>query len=82
MLNRQGRPSSVGEAGSTVHPTFTGNKALAQVMAHGSDALRAPPPRLYAGGYPLRPVLERVVESLGRHGLLPERGYLQKELPA
>ena len=31
MLNRQGRPSSVGEAGSAVHPTFTGNKALAQI---------------------------------------------------
>ena len=31
MLNRQGRPSSAGEAGTTAHPTFTGNKALAQV---------------------------------------------------
>jgi glycine dehydrogenase subunit 2 len=31
MLNRQGRPSSVGEAGTNEHPTFTGNKALAQI---------------------------------------------------
>ena len=31
MLNRQGRPSSAGEAGTTAHPTFTGNKALAQI---------------------------------------------------
>jgi glycine dehydrogenase subunit 2 len=31
MLNRQGRPSSAGEAGTTTHPTFTGNKALAQI---------------------------------------------------
>ena len=55
------------------------NKALAQVMAYGSDALRAPPPRLYAGGHLPRPVMERVVASLGRHGLLPERGYLQEQ---
>ena len=55
------------------------NKALAQVMAYGSDALRAPPPRLYAGGHLPRPVMERVVDSLGRHGLLPERGYLQEQ---
>lgn len=31
MLNRQGRPSAAGEAGTNVHPTFTGNKALAQI---------------------------------------------------
>lgn len=31
MLNRQGRPSSAGEASQTEHPTFTGNKALAQI---------------------------------------------------
>ena len=31
MLNRQGRPSSAGEAGTNAHPTFTGNKALAQI---------------------------------------------------
>jgi dihydrodipicolinate synthase/N-acetylneuraminate lyase len=56
------------------------NKALAQVMAYGNDALRALPPRLYAGGHLPRPVMERVVASLGRHGLLPERGYLQEQL--
>jgi glycine dehydrogenase subunit 2 len=31
MLNRQGRPTAAGHAGDTAHPTFTGNKALAQV---------------------------------------------------
>jgi glycine dehydrogenase subunit 2 len=31
MLNRQGRPSTAGEAGTNAHPTFTGNKALAQI---------------------------------------------------
>ena len=31
MLNRQGRPSSAGQAGSTENPTFTGNKALSQL---------------------------------------------------
>ncbi|KLK91229.1 glycine dehydrogenase [Microvirga vignae] len=31
MLNRQGRPTAAGEAGINAHPTFTGNKALAQV---------------------------------------------------
>ncbi|MBF9195491.1 aminomethyl-transferring glycine dehydrogenase subunit GcvPB [Microvirga terrestris] len=31
MLNRQGRPSSAGQAGTAEHPTFTGNKALAQI---------------------------------------------------
>ena len=63
------------------NPFTNANKALVQVMAYGSDALRAPPPRLYAGGHLPRRVLERVVDSLGRHGLLPERGYLN-ERPA
>ena len=58
------------------------NKALVQAMAYGNDALRAPLPRLYAGGHLPRRVLERVVNSLGRHGLLPERGYLRNERPA
>jgi glycine dehydrogenase subunit 2 len=31
MLNRQGRPTGAGEAGSNPHPTFTGNRALAQI---------------------------------------------------
>ena len=31
MLNRQGRPTAAGEAGANAHPTFTGNKALAQI---------------------------------------------------
>lgn len=31
MLNRQGRPSSAGQAGTADNPTFTGNKALSQI---------------------------------------------------
>ena len=31
MLNRQGRPTAAGESGTSAHPTFTGNKALAQI---------------------------------------------------
>jgi glycine dehydrogenase subunit 2 len=31
MLNRQGRPTAAGEAGTSDHPTFTGNRALAQI---------------------------------------------------
>ena len=53
------------------------NKALAHIMAYGRDALEAPPPRLYAGGHLPRSILETVMESLTRHGLLPERGYLE-----
>ena len=53
------------------------NKAVAHVMAYGRGALSAPPPRLYAGGHLPRPVLETVAASLERHGLLPERGYLE-----
>jgi glycine dehydrogenase subunit 2 len=33
MLNRQGRPTSAGEAGTTEHATFTGNRALIQEEA-------------------------------------------------
>ena len=31
MLNRQGRPTGAGAAADAAHPTFTGNKALAQI---------------------------------------------------
>ena len=57
------------------------NKALAHVMAYGRDALRAPPPRLYAGMHLPRAVLETVAASLERHGLLPQRGYFQEQAP-
>src|SRR5215203_7068203 len=30
MLNRQGRPTAADEAGTSSHPTFTGNRALQQ----------------------------------------------------
>ena len=53
------------------------NKALAHVMAYGPDAPEAPLPRLHAGTHLPRTVLAAVTASLGRHGLLPERGYLR-----
>lgn len=53
------------------------NKALAHIMAYGPDAPAAPLPRLHAGALLPRTVLATVAASLGRHGLLPERGYLQ-----
>lgn len=51
------------------------NKAIAHAMAFGPDAGAAPPPRLHAGSSLPRDVVERVLESLAHHGLLPERGY-------
>jgi dihydrodipicolinate synthase/N-acetylneuraminate lyase len=53
------------------------NKAMAHIMAYGRGALEAPPPRLYAGRHLPRSVLEKVTASLERHGLLPQRGYLE-----
>jgi dihydrodipicolinate synthase/N-acetylneuraminate lyase len=58
------------------------NKALAHVMAYGPDALRAPPPRLYAGMHLPHAVLETVAASLEHHGLLPHRGYFQEQAPS
>jgi hypothetical protein len=57
------------------------NKALAHVMAYGPDALRALPPRLYAGMHLPRAVLETVAASLEHHGLLPQRGYFPEQAP-
>jgi hypothetical protein len=58
------------------------NKALAHVMVYGRDALRAPPPRLYAGKHLSLAVLETVAASLERHGLLPQHGYFQEQAPS
>lgn len=41
MLNRQGRPTSAGEAGTTEHATFTGNRALIQEEALSFEIGRA-----------------------------------------
>jgi hypothetical protein len=51
------------------------NKALAHVMAFGPQSRQAPAPRLHAGTDLPRSVLDRVEQSLARHGLLPDKGY-------
>lgn len=57
------------------------NKALAHAMAWGRHAADAPPPLLHAGTRLPRAVLDTVAESLERHGLMPEQGYLQSGNP-
>ena len=52
------------------------NKALAHCMAYGARALDAPPPRLHAGSHLPRSVIADTVQSLRRHAMLPEQGYL------
>ncbi|MBI3874598.1 MAG: dihydrodipicolinate synthase family protein [Verrucomicrobia bacterium] len=53
------------------------NKAADHFFAHGSKALSAPPPRLHAGSSLPMQALRATGEVLSRHGLLPERGYLE-----
>ncbi len=52
------------------------NKAADHFFAHGSKALSVPPPRLHAGSSLPMETLRATGEVLSRHGLLPERGYL------
>lgn len=52
------------------------NKALDHCMAHGEDATRIEPPLLYGGARLLLDFIERAVELLRAHALLPARGYL------
>ncbi|MBP0443571.1 dihydrodipicolinate synthase family protein [Roseomonas sp. SSH11] len=55
------------------------NKALAHGMAFGAQAGTAPPPRLHAGTALPRAVVDQVLDSLRRNGLLPEHGYCARE---
>jgi 4-hydroxy-tetrahydrodipicolinate synthase len=52
------------------------NKALDHCMAHGEDATRIEPPLLYGGARLPADSIERAVELLRAHALLPARGYL------
>ena len=54
------------------------NKALAHAMAFGRDAGSAPLPRLHAGSSLPREAIGKVLASLERHHLRPERGYLSR----
>jgi dihydrodipicolinate synthase/N-acetylneuraminate lyase len=51
-------------------------KAMDHIMAHGADALAAPPPLLHSG-FRLPPALIQAAhDELAQHGLVPEKGYL------
>jgi len=52
------------------------NKAVDHFFAHGPEAARVPPPRLYSGKRLPDELIEAAGAALKRHGLLPERGYL------
>ncbi len=53
------------------------NKAIDHVMAYGSDAATATPPRLHAGSRLPRPLIEAVADVLAANELRPAHGYLQ-----
>lgn len=53
------------------------NKAIDHFFAWGAKAHTAPPPRLHAGSTLPPDVLRNTGDALARHGLLPERGYME-----
>ncbi len=54
------------------------NKALAQVMAYGEQAIAAPLPVLHAGGLLPRTAVAAALGSLQRHGLVPIHPYMAR----
>lgn len=52
------------------------NKAMDHFFAHGPDAERVPPPRLYGESQLPVNIIERTRELLAAHELLPKKGYL------
>ncbi|MHC4176001.1 MAG: dihydrodipicolinate synthase family protein [Planctomycetota bacterium] len=52
------------------------NKAIDHFLAHGPEATRLPPPRLYAGSRLPAAVIEAIGRVLADCGLMPRRGYL------
>ena len=54
------------------------NKAIDHFFAFGPRAAAARPPRLHAGSHLPEPVIRRTGEILEKHGLMPERGYLDQ----
>jgi hypothetical protein len=52
-------------------------KSLDHCMAYGAEAVRVDPPLLYSGVRLPATFIERAVELLRGHNLLPPRGYLQ-----
>ena len=59
------------------NPFANANKAMDHFLAHGPRAQAATPPRLHAGGCLPAEVIRATGEALSRHGLTPEKGYLE-----
>ena len=59
------------------NPFANGNKAIDHFFAHGPRAAEISPPRLHAGGRLPFEVIRATGEALSRHGLMPNKGYLE-----
>ncbi len=59
------------------NPFANANKAVDHFFAFGPKARDAPPPRLHAGVPLPADVIHATGDTLSRHGLMPEKGYLE-----
>ena len=59
------------------NPFANANKAMDHFFAWGPKAPSAPPPRLHAGSFLPGDVIRGAGEALVRHGLMPDKGYLE-----
>jgi dihydrodipicolinate synthase/N-acetylneuraminate lyase len=59
------------------NPFANANKAMDHFMAWGPRALDVAPPRLHAGSCLPGDVIRGTGEALSRHGLMPDKGYLE-----
>jgi len=59
------------------NPFANANKAVDHFFAFGPKATGAPPPRLHAGVSLPADVIQATGDTLSRHGLMPEKGYLE-----
>ena len=59
------------------NPFANGNKAMDHFFAHGPRAAEISPPRLHAGSRLPLEVIRATGEALSRHGLMPNKGYLE-----
>lgn len=59
------------------NPFANGNKAIDHFFAQGPRAAEISPPRLHAGSRLPLEVIRATGEALSRHGLMPNKGYLE-----
>jgi dihydrodipicolinate synthase/N-acetylneuraminate lyase len=59
------------------NPFANANKAVDHFFAFGPKATGAPPPRLHAGVSLPADVIQAAGDTLARHDLMPEKGYLE-----